>query len=65
MSVVDCIELSHGTKVPFNFYSHMSRFGNGAEIFNWNGQLVWTPAVGLYLCVYPGVDPRHIERRVT
>ena len=27
----------------------------------WNGQLVWTPALGLYLCV----DPRHVERRVT
>ena len=29
--------------------------------YYWNGQLVWTPALGLYLCV----DPRHVERRVT
>ena len=31
------------------------------QLLYWNGQLVWTPALGLYLCV----DPRHVERRVT
>ena len=29
----------------------------------WNGQLVWTPAVGLYLCVFLCVDPCHVELR--
>ena len=30
----------------------------------WNGQLVWTPALGLYLCVCLWGCPRHVERQV-
>ena len=33
--------------------------------FYWNGQLVWTPALGLYLCVCLWGCPCHVERRVT
>ena len=33
--------------------------------FYGNGQLVWTPALGLYLCVCLWGCPRHVERRVT
>ena len=38
---------------------------NTMNTLYWNGQLVWTPAVGLYLCVFLCVDPHHVERRVT
>ena len=41
----------------------MKRYNALINTYYWNGQLVWTPAVGLYLCVYPGVDPLHVELR--
>ena len=41
----------------------ISRFTTGeigpqSRLLYWNGQLVWTPAVGLYLCVFLCVERR-------
>ena len=45
------------------FETQLSRHRN--KCLYWNGQLVCTPALGLYLCVFLCVDTRHTERRVT